>query len=329
MAVGSGVAAKNGIIIRDPVALQVASKLNRVAFDKTGTLTVGKPAVVKVNKFVALPELERLLGSLMSLSDHPLAKAIVDSPQVSDIAQVSLAQPKVIAGKGITATYQGQQLSAGNSDLMAELNIDISAADTQSYYSQVFFALDNKLVALIELSDKSRPQSALAIMELKHKQLKTAMLSGDREQAARHIAHELEIDQVFANLTPQQKLDQLKCWQQHEVVAMVGDGINDAPALAQADLGIAMGTGTQVAISSAQITLMQGNPQLVVAAIDIASATWTKIKQNLFLAFVFNTLAIPLAAMGYLSPQLAGLAMALSSITVLTNALLLNNWRAK
>ena len=327
IAVGSGVAAKNGIIIREPAALQIATKLDRVAFDKTGTLTIGQPTVIAINKYQYDVDVEAMLGSLMEHSEHPLAKAIVKEHSVIEAAQVTLEQVKIIPGKGITAFYQDQQLSAGNRDLMDDLAVGIDNQSASSNYSQVFFAIDKQLVAVIELSDKSREQSANAIARLQQKQLKTAMLSGDHAQAAKHIADELNIDQVFANLKPEQKLAQLKVWQQQEVVAMVGDGINDAPALAQADLGIAMGTGTQVAISSAQITLMRGDPQLVIAAIDIASATWTKIKQNLFLAFIFNSLAVPLAAMGYLSPQLAGLAMALSSVTVLGNALLLKNWR--
>jgi len=324
--VGSGVAALHGIIIRDPAALQIASKIDRVAFDKTGTLTEGQPKVVKFTVIEGSDDIDVLLGSLMRQSEHPLARSIVEYCLANNELGVAVDQPTVIAGKGITATYQGRRLSAGNSDLMAELGVSYQNVENGSNDSQVFFAIDNTLIALVELRDKSREHSGQAIARLKHKGLKTAMLSGDREAAANTIANELGIEQVFANLKPQQKLEQLKIWQQDEVVAMVGDGINDAPALAQADLGIAMGTGTQIAISSAQITLMQGDPNLVVDAIDIAHATWTKIKQNLFLAFVFNALAIPLAAMGYLTPQLAGAAMALSSITVLSNALLLKNW---
>lgn len=329
IAVGSGVAAKNGIIIRDPAALQIASKLTLVAFDKTGTLTLGEPNVVRIKQLTTTPELNMLLASLMQQSEHPLAKAIVQSKQIGTAARVQVCEPQIVSGKGIVAHYQDKRLSAGNSDLMQDLNITIPASDNTSHHSQVYFAIDDKLAAIVELSDQSRLQSGPTIASLKDKNINTAMLSGDHQLAAQHIASQLKIDQVYANLKPQQKLEQLKQWQHHETVAMVGDGINDAPALAQADLGIAMGTGTQVAISSAQITLMRGNPLLVVAAIEIAGATWTKIKQNLFLAFIFNTLAIPLAAMGYLSPQLAGLAMALSSITVLSNALLLNKWRVR
>jgi len=331
MAVGSGVAAKHGIIIRDPAALQIAGKLNRVAFDKTGTLTLGKPQVTNYVTFSQHDALEPMLVSLMEQSEHPLAKALVAHLDNADNKRVHLDEIKVIAGKGISAIYQAQRLTAGNLALMSQLEVEMPAAlNHNSYFSQVFFAIDQQLVALVELRDQSREQSASVIEQLKQKGLRTTMLSGDHALAAQHIGDQLAIDEVFSDLKPHQKLAHLTRWQeQGEIVAMVGDGINDAPALAQADIGIAMGGGTQVAISSAQITLIQSNPALVIAAIDIASATWLKIKQNLFLAFIFNTLAIPLAAMGYLSPQLAGLAMALSSVTVLSNALWLKRWSIK
>jgi len=210
---------------------------------------------------------------------------------------------------------------------MAELAVPYLHLEPCLSHSVVFFALDKTLVAYAELNDQSRDKSEEAIALLQRQGIETSMLSGDRKTVVNNIANELNISSVFANLKPQHKLRQLQDWQQHEMVAMVGDGINDAPALAQADLGIAMASGTQVAMNSAQITLMHGDPTLVVAALDIAKETWRKIKQNLFLAFVFNALAIPLAAFGYLTPALAGGAMALSSVTVLTNALLLNNWR--
>lgn len=328
--VGSGVAAKHGIIIQDPSVLQLADSLNRVVFDKTGTLTIGKPSVVEYQRVYEHQDTDVLLRSLMSLSEHPLAKAIVESSLIEAGKNVGLTNPNIIVGKGVTARYQQLQLSAGNKALMDELSIMCPIATQQeSHFSRVYFAIDKQLVAIVELMDKTRESSEAAIMSLHHAQLKTAMLSGDHPQCANFVAQQVGIKQVIASQSPQQKLQQLEQWQQNEVVAMVGDGINDAPALAQADIGIAMGTGAQVAISSAKITLMRPDPELVSSAIDIAKATWRRVKQNLFLAFVFNSLAIPLAALGFLSPQLAGLAMALSSVTVLANALRLKRWRSK
>ena len=351
MVVGSGAAAKQGIIIRDPAALQIASNLQRIAFDKTGTLTHGKPQVVNevnvpvlskairckllvVNEvfFSADPVLVKTqLLALMQQSEHPLANAIIKVNNSKDQALTQVKNFQVIAGLGVMGELGECKLVAGNLQLMAQHNVVIEAQYKEhSIYSEIYFAVDGVLHALIQLSDQPRENSAQAIEQLKQRGVLTTMLSGDHQHAADHIAAKLGLDDVQAGLKPQQKLQQLSLWQQQgERVAMVGDGIIDAPALAQADLGIAMGSGSQVAISSAQITLVKSDPLLVVAAIDIASATWRKIKQNLFLAFIFNALAIPLAAMGYLSPQLAGLAMALSSITVLTNALLLKRWRVR
>ncbi|MDP2559683.1 heavy metal translocating P-type ATPase [Psychrobium sp. 1_MG-2023] len=331
---GSGVAAQHGIIIRDVKALQMAGNLSRIAFDKTGTLTEGKPQVVNTTLVDNTRDQDTVLGQLASLmeqSEHPLARAIKCYTQSHHVVLSAVSQFKVIAGKGVSGSLNGQLVLAGNRELMKEHQVVMPDELTQgTSASEVYFAIDEQLVALIELNDQARESSKLTISRLNSLGLTTSMLSGDNKGAAQAMAQQLGLRQVFSELKPEQKLNQLKQWQEaDEQVAMVGDGINDAPALAQADLGIAMGCGTQVAISSAQITLSQSNPLLVVAAIEIATLTWSKIKQNLFLAFIFNSLAIPLAAMGHLSPQLAGLAMALSSITVLGNALLLKRWQFK
>lgn len=327
--VGSGVAARHGIIIRDPKALEMAGKLDLVAFDKTGTLTMGTPSIKTIDDVADYDP--ALFSSLMQLSEHPLARAIVRHGQAQNLSLFEIEHFKVHAGKGVTASYQQRQLVAGNLELMTELEIKGLPADhEQSIYSQIFFAIDGQLQAIAYLEDAIRSQSAQAITMLQKDGIETAMLSGDHLAAANNIAQQLKINNVKAQLKPHHKLEQLVQWQaQGQRVAMVGDGINDAPALAQADLGIAMGSGTQVAIASADITLIRDDPMLVASAIDIARATWSKIKQNLFLAFIFNSLAIPLAAMGALSPQLAGLAMALSSVTVLANALLLKRWTSR
>jgi Cu+-exporting ATPase len=327
--VGSGVAAKHGIIIRDPKALEMAGKLDVVAFDKTGTLTMGTPSIKSVENMVDYDR--AIFSSLMQLSEHPLARAIVRHADEQKLTVLEIEHFKVLAGKGVTGRYQQRELVAGNLELMTELKINGLESDVgESIYSQIFFAIDGQLHAIAYLEDAIRTQSAPAIAALQAEGIETAMLSGDHLAAANNIAQQLGINNVKAQLKPQHKLEQLLQWQQQgKRVAMVGDGINDAPALAQADLGIAMGSGTQVAIASADITLIRDNPMLVASAIDIARATWRKIKQNLFLAFIFNSLAIPLAAMGALSPQLAGLAMALSSVTVLANALLLKRWTSR
>ncbi|NRA83009.1 MAG: cadmium-translocating P-type ATPase [Gammaproteobacteria bacterium] len=326
--VGSGVAARHGIIIRDPKALEIASRLEIVAFDKTGTLTIGKP---RIKKLEAIGDFDHaIFSSLMLLSEHPLARAVVEYGQLHNYPSYSIEQFKVHAGKGVTGQYQGQSLIAGNLELMKQQGVQGLATNQPSKYSEIYFSIDLQLCAIAYLEDALRETSHQAINALKARGVEVAMLSGDHLAAAQSIAGQLNLDNVHAQLKPQDKLAVLKAWQaQGKSVAMVGDGINDAPALAQADLGIAMGSGTQVAIASADITLIRDNPLLVSAAISIAQATWVKIKQNLFLAFVFNALAIPLAAAGFLSPQLAGLAMALSSVTVLSNALLLKRWKNK
>jgi len=288
---------------------------------------MGRPSIKNVDIIADYDPI--LFSSLMELSEHPLARAIVSHEPGNNVKSLAIENFKVDAGKGVRASYQGQQLVAGNLELMVEQAVSGLPDDKQqSIYSQIFFAINGKLKAIVYLEDAIRPQSAQAIKLLQQSGVATAMLSGDHQAAAINIAQQLAITTIKAELKPQHKLEQLVQWQQQgQRVAMVGDGINDAPALAQADLGIAMGSGTQVAIASADITLIRDDPMLVAAAIDIARATWSKIKQNLFLAFIFNSLAIPLAAMGALSPQLAGLAMALSSVTVLANALLLKRWR--
>lgn len=319
--VGSGVAAKQGIVIRNPSALQIAGHIDTVAFDKTGTLTLGKPQVSKVsNNKPLLPEHLSLLAALVSRSDHPLSKAIAQCSLLERVEIEAVEHYQAIAGQGVVANSLHGQLLLGNRRLLAEHSIEVSAE--KSHHSVVYFVIDHQLIARFDIEDELRNQSVGAIAALKKQNIKTLMLSGDNEQAVASVAKSLAIHEYHGVLQPQDKLAQLlKRQQSGQQIAMVGDGINDAPALAQANLGIAMGGGTQTAINTAQITLMQDNPLLVSQAITIAKNTWRTVKQNLVLAFLFNTLAIPAAAMGYLTPQLAGLAMALSSVTVLLNAL--------
>ncbi len=333
--VGSGVAAKHGIIIRDAIALENASKIDTVAFDKTGTLTLGKPQLIKQKWSTeknsdALLLQHTLLKSILANSDHPLSKAITKEAFLTEILPVDIENINVIAGLGVTADYQSQQLLLGNKRLMESMGVNNIVIDEEQQSSVVLFAIDDELIAIFYLQDTLRTQSHDAISLLNKLNIKTMMLSGDNKSVVSKVASQLGIEEFKGQLTPQGKLDYLTDCQKHgATIAMVGDGINDAPALTQSNLGIAMGGGTQTAISCAQITLMQDNPLLVVSAINIAKTTWKTVKQNLFLAFIFNVIAIPAAAMGYLSPQLAGIAMASSSLTVLCNALLLKRWKVK
>ncbi|MGB1299073.1 MAG: heavy metal translocating P-type ATPase, partial [Psychrobium sp.] len=244
--------------------------------------------------------------------------------QAQWLIDVNVAQAtnfKTIAGKGLVADIDQQQYFLGNRQLLIDHGVAVSSLPTINA-SEVLFANSSQIIAQFELEDVVRADSAQAINALTDMNVDTTLLSGDNENTANTVASKLNMRNWLGQQTPEQKLKYLQQIQNSgHKIAMVGDGINDAPALAQADLGIAMGGGTQVAITSAQITLMKDSPLLVAKAINIAKATWRTVKQNLFLAFAFNTVAIPAAAMGYLSPQLAGLAMALSSVTVLTNAL--------
>jgi len=334
--VGCGVAAQNGIIIRDPQALQIAGNIDTVAFDKTGTLTVGAPTLIgsywadMIEPADYFPHLK----SMVEHSDHPLSVAIAGADFLKGITAKALSDYQVYAGLGLCAKDQSIEVLMGNSELLASHNIDLTLLSDKTnrrpHSSVVLLAVNNQFIAQFSLQDEIRPQSVGAISSLNKHHIKTLMLSGDVPSTAQHVAKKLGMTDYYGGLKPQGKLDKLyEIQQQGACVAMVGDGINDAPALAQANLGIAMGGGTQAAIASAQITIMQDNPMLVTSAIVIAKATWSTVKQNLALAFIFNSCAIPAAAMGYLTPQLAGLAMALSSVTVLMNALLLKRWKNK
>jgi len=334
--VGCGVAAKHGVIIRDPQALQVAGNIDTVAFDKTGTLTVGAPALIDSQWFDEAKQTENiaLLKSMVEHSDHPLSVAISGASFLQQTKATSLFDYQVHAGLGLYAKNETNEVLMGNQTLLSSRGIDLKLLNHNSkvahHSSVVLFAVNNQLIAQFFLQDEIRPQSAAVISSLNKQHINTLMLSGDTPSTAQHVAKKLAMTKFYGALKPQDKLDRLQLLQrQGACVAMVGDGINDAPALAQANLGIAMGGGTQVAISSAQITIMQDDPMLVTSAIKIAKATWRTVKQNLALAFIFNSCAIPAAAMGYLTPQLAGLAMALSSVTVLMNALLLKQWKNK
>ncbi len=333
--VGTGVAARHGILIRDAGALEQARHLRLVAFDKTGTLTEGKPVVAALHAVDGdEAALLRFAAALQAGSQHPLATAI--RARGGDIVLPPVREFRDFAGRGICGTIEGKHLLLGNARLLQEHGIDAaplrSIADEQAAQGRTVSWLaddtSKQLLGLFAFGDEPKTTAAAAIARLKQMGLRVAMLSGDSPAAAHAVAARLGIDEVRAGLLPEDKsaaLAQLKDVAGGDI-AMVGDGVNDAPALAASDLGIAMGSGTDAAMQTAGITLMRGDPLLVTDAIGIARATDARIRQNLGWAFVYNVVGIPLAAFGLLDPVLAGAAMALSSVSVLANALLLRRW---
>ncbi|MGI9897344.1 heavy metal translocating P-type ATPase [Vibrio natriegens] len=333
--VGVGKAAELGILIKDADALQLASKVDTVVFDKTGTLTQGKPSVQQVfTHATSQDELLAMAYSAERQSEHPLAKAVCDFAKQQDAREVTLDKFENVRGRGILATYQGKPLLIGSLQFMQAENIDTSnlkqaiEESAKNAWTPVAVALDNELVGLIAIADPIKSDAKEALSALKAQGIKTVMLTGDNQHVADAIGKELGIDEVIAQVLPDEKAQHIEQLQSKgHIVAMVGDGINDAPALALANLGIAMGSGSDVAIESAQMTILNTSPMAVVHAIELSRATLKNMKQNLFGAFVYNSLGIPVAAgvlypaFGFLlSPVVAGAAMALSSITVVSNA---------
>jgi Cu+-exporting ATPase len=318
--VGTGVAAKHGILIRDPEALERCRDIDVVVLDKTGTLTEGKPQVAAIHGDAQL--VLRLAASALSLSEHPLALAIVGEAAVREIKIEPVRDFQNQPGRGVVAQLDGKALLVGNAR-------HVGSPEGVNVGTSVYVAYDGGLIGHIELADQVRPTSAAAIRILKNLKLDVIMLSGDNEVAAQKIAAQIGIERVIAGVAPDGKAGVItKLKTDGYRVAMVGDGINDAPALAAADVSIAMGSGSDVAMETAGITLMRSDPLMIADAIDISRATARRVRQNLFWAFAYNTVAIPVAAAGFLSPAVAGAAMALSSVSVVGNALLLNTWRA-
>ncbi|KTA79838.1 heavy metal translocating P-type ATPase [Aeromonas salmonicida] len=326
---GTGVAARHGILIKDVDTLQKAHAIKALIFDKTGTLTQGRPVLAS---WSGNDEQLRLAAALQQASEHPLALAMREAVG----KEVVLPQPdevEVRVGAGIKGQVAGHSVAIGNSSLLAQLGIDQPQQDEEPAdgATRVWVAIDGVAVGIAALADTLRPESPEAIATLRQRGIASWLVSGDAPAPVAHIAAKLGLDGAFDSVLPAGKVEKVEALRARTqgLVAMVGDGVNDAPALAAADVGIAMGSGSDVAMETASITLMRSDPRLVADAIDISAATWRTIQQNLFWAFVFNIIGIPLAALGYLSPELAGAAMALSSITVLSNSLLLKRWQPK
>jgi P-type Cu+ transporter len=335
---GTGVAARHGILIKDAEALELAHRIDTVAFDKTGTLTEGKPTLVAA---LAAPGHETHLlpwsTAIQAGSEHPLARAVMDAAKRAGVPLLSAAKVSAVAGRGMSAEVQGRAVRLGSPRYMQELGVDTAALREQANALQddgrtVSWLADvteqPQLVGLLAFGDAPKASAALAIERLRRMNVRSVMVTGDNRGSATAVASQLGVDHVEAEVLPADKaaiVNRLK--DGGRTVAMVGDGINDAPALASADVGIAMSTGTDVAMHAAGITLMRGDPALVADAIDISRRTYRKIRQNLFWAFAYNVIGIPLAAAGLLNPVVAGAAMALSSVSVVSNALLLRGWR--
>lgn len=336
---GTGVAARHGILIKDAEALEHAQGVSAVVFDKTGTLTSGAP---KIAHLAALDGNESLLlqqaGALQRGSEHPLAKAVLEACEEQGLKVADVSTSQSLTGRGIAGTLDGRQLALGNRRLLEEAGLDAGALSQQA---SAWEAEGRTLSWLIEqgeqpcvlglfaFGDTLKPGALHAVQQLKAQHISSHLLTGDNRGSARVVAEALGIDDVYAEVLPADKAATVADLKKTGRVAMVGDGINDAPALAAADIGIAMGGGTDVAMHAAGITLMRGDPRLVPAALEICRKTYAKIRQNLFWAFVYNLIGIPLAAFGLLNPVLAGAAMALSSVSVVSNALLLKTWKPK
>lgn len=334
--VGVGRAASQGILIRNGEALQQAGRLTTVILDKTGTVTQGKPAITRLLIMQGYDENDvlQLAASLEAVSEHPLAQAVVQAAEERQLSLSPVKQFKATAGGGVSGEVKEQQLLIGNLPYMQAHGIDTRMSETEMQVlaeeaqTLLYVARDKQLAGIIAVADPVKQDSAAAIKRLHAIGLKVVMLTGDNKLTAQAVANQVGIDEVIAEVQPQDKGKKVAELQsQDHIVAMVGDGINDAPALAQADVGFAIGTGTDIAIESADVTLMRGSIHGVADAIAISRATVRNIKQNLFGAFIYNSLGIPVAAgilypvMGILlNPMIAGAAMAMSSVTVVTNA---------
>ncbi len=325
--VGSGMGAKRGILIRKGEAIQTMKEVKIIMFDKTGTITKGKPEVREIYSIIKESRLLELAASLEKLSEHSLSKAIVEKAKLKKYLKVN--KFKILRGRGVKGKIGNKEILIGNSNLMIERNISLDKFKEKinkfegSAYTTMIVSENKKVLGIIGVADAVRKDSASAIKELKKQGYKTIMITGDNEKTAKAIAKEVGIDKVIANVLPEDKAREVEELQKKGMVAFIGDGINDAPALKQSNVGIAIGSGTDIAIEAGDIVLAKGSLIGVVQAINLSKATFSKIKQNLFWAFAYNTIAIPVAIAGLLHPVIAEIAMAISSLTVVANANLL------
>ncbi|AFR23049.1 copper-translocating P-type ATPase [Lactobacillus helveticus] len=332
--VGTARSAKMGVLIKNGEVLEEVSDIDTVVFDKTGTITVGKPQVTDI--VGDEKQVLTIAASLEENSEHPLATAVVNKAKADKIALASVKNFAAIEGKGVKANYDNQEAFVGSDKLLEDIAISQEMKEKAIQLQKeaktvVYVGLGQIIIGLIAIQDVPKPSSKKAIAELKKRGLKTVMLTGDNQNVAEAIAQEVGIDQIIAGVLPTEKANEIKKLQDAgNKVAFVGDGINDAPALSTADVGIAMGSGTDIAIESGGIILVQNDLMGVVRALEISEKTFNRIKLNLFWALIYNTIGIPIAAglfMGLgltLSPELAGLAMAFSSVSVVTSSMLLN-----
>ena len=334
--VGTGKGAESGILIKGGESLETAHRLDAVILDKTGTLTKGTPVVTDILPLGGFSETDFLMlaASAEQGSEHPLGKAIVDEAHARGVKFLELSDFRAFPGHGLEANVEGRKVLLGNEKFMSERGVNATGTADEVHRLEshgktvMFLADEGGLLGAIGVADSLRENSSEAVESLRKMGIEVYMMTGDNERTARATAAQAGISHVMAEVMPDEKaamVQQLK--REDKKVGMVGDGINDAPALAAADVGFAVGTGTDIAMEASDITLIQGDLMGVVAGVHLSKTVMRKIRQNLFWAFFYNILGIPLAAFGFLSPIVAGAAMAFSSVSVVSNTLLLRNWK--
>jgi len=336
--VGTGKGAENGVLIRSGESLELAHRLDAIVLDKTGTITLGEPSltdVVSLNGWDRL-EILRLAGSAEKNSEHPLGVAIVEAAR-RELGKIEEPRGfRATPGKGVQARIDEHAILVGTRNFLGEAGVSLGLVEARIEQLEtegktvMLLSVDGEMQGLLAVADRVKDSSRTAIQTLKAMGLEVYMLTGDNRRTAEAIGREVGVDQVMAEVLPESKaqaVEQIR--KEGKIVAMVGDGINDAPALVTADIGMAMGTGTDIAMESADITLMNGDLMSVATAIQLSQRTMRKIKQNLFWAFFYNTIGIPIAALGMLNPIIAGAAMAFSSVSVVSNSLSLKRFRVK